>query len=186
MGVYGRSEKRMESIESTVKSLQRTTSSSSSESVSEESILSTPGCTSGKKSFDFPTKTESIKDRQLTDENNALSRTNRDLEDQLIKVTEANENLIDDTQCMQDEITSIESERNFLSDRIAVLENALSALSKENKRLKEIIGNKSPIQDKEKEILQQTIKQIQLKRPQTTDSICYKKILLRTKMRKKN
>ena len=108
--------KRMESIESTVKSLQRTTSSSSSESVGEESILSTPGYRSGKKSFDFPTKTESIKDRQLTDENNALSRTNRDLEDQLIKVTEANEKLTDDNQRIQDEITSIESERNFLSD----------------------------------------------------------------------
>ena len=82
--------RRMESIESTVKSLQRTTSSSSSESVGEDSILSTPGYKSEKKSFDFPTKTESIKDRQLTHENNALSRTNRDLEDQLIKGTQAN------------------------------------------------------------------------------------------------
>ena len=65
--------RRMESIESTVKSLQRTTSSSSSESVDEDSILSTPGYRSEKESFDFPRKTESIKDRQLTDENNALS-----------------------------------------------------------------------------------------------------------------
>ena len=157
--------RRMESIESTVKSLQRTTSSISSESV----ILSIPGYRSEKKSFDFPTKTESIKDRQLTDENNALSRTNRDLEDQLIKITEANKKLIDDNQRIQDEITSTESERNFLSDRIAVLENALSAFTKENNRLKKIIGNKSPIQDKEKEILQQTIKRIQLKGRQTTE-----------------
>ena len=47
----------IESIESTVKSLQRTTSSSSSESVGEDSNLSTPGYISEKKSFDFPTKT---------------------------------------------------------------------------------------------------------------------------------
>ena len=66
-----------------------------------------------------------------------MSRTNRDLENQLIKVTEANEKLLYDNQRIQDEITSVESERNFLSDRIAVLENALSALTKESNRLKE-------------------------------------------------
>ena len=90
--------------------------------------------------------------------------TNRDLEDQVIEVTEANKKLIDDNQRIQDEKTSIESERNFLSDRIAALENALSALTKETNRLKE---NNSPTQDKEKEILQQTIKRIQRKRRQT-------------------
>ena len=73
----------------------------------------------------------------MKDENDALSRKNRNLENEIIEITQTNIRLLNDNKHIQEEMKNIETERNDLKERLIVLEHVLSALVKENENLKE-------------------------------------------------
>ena len=77
------------------------------------------------------------KENKLKDENEALSKKNRNLENEIIEITQTNTRLLNDNKHIQEEMKNIETERNDLKERLIVLEHALSALVKENEDLKE-------------------------------------------------
>ena len=76
-------------------------------------------------------------ENKLKDENEALSKKNRNLENEIIEITQTNTRLLNDNKHIQEEMNNIETERNYLKERLIVLEHALSALVKENEDLKE-------------------------------------------------
>ena len=77
------------------------------------------------------------KENKLKDENEALSKKNRNLENEIIEITQTNTRLLNDNKHIQEELKNIDTERNDLKERLIVLEHALSALVKENEDLKE-------------------------------------------------
>ena len=87
------------------------------------------GSTSGS---DTPLTTGGDKENKLKDENDALSRKNRNLENEIIEITQTNIKLLNDNKYIQEEMENIEIERNDLKERLIVLEHALSASVKEN------------------------------------------------------